>query len=69
MTDCKECGMPVEDGEYHPYAACLMFKGCHNSDVVQANLDAVVAHGIQCEVERHSKGMRAGEKFIEGRGK
>lgn len=55
MEICKECGMSVNDGEYHPYAACLMFKGCHDSDVVQANLDAIVAHGIQCEVERHGE--------------
>lgn len=44
---CKECGMPVEQGEYHPYAACLMFKACGNSEIVQANLDAVVFHGIE----------------------
>ena len=38
MTPCAECGMPCEAGEYHPYAACLMFKGCHNSATVRANL-------------------------------
>jgi len=36
-----------EDRTYHPYAACLMFKSSHNSNVVQANLDSVVAHGYQ----------------------
>ena len=45
---CKECGMPVDDSvTYHPYAACLMFKACQSSDVVQANLDAVIFHGIE----------------------
>lgn len=38
---CTECGMRVRLGEYHPFAACLMFKGCHNSAIVRANLDAV----------------------------
>ena len=48
MPVCAECGMPVDKATtYHPYAACLMFKACQNSDVVQANLDAVVFHGMQ----------------------
>lgn len=42
---CHECGFPVMDGEFHPYAACLMFKACGNSDTVTANLKAVVVHG------------------------
>jgi len=47
MQICAECGMPVDKATtYHPYAACLMFKACQNSAVVQANLDAVVAHGL-----------------------
>lgn len=48
MPVCAECGMPVDKATtYHPYAACLMFKACQSSDVVQANLDAVVFHGMQ----------------------
>lgn len=35
---CRECGMPCTPTEYHPYAACLMFRGCHNSKVVRENL-------------------------------
>ncbi|MFW6145432.1 MAG: YopX family protein [bacterium] len=27
---CQECGMPIGANEYHPYAACLMFKGCQS---------------------------------------
>ena len=52
MQICSECGMPVEKATtYHPYAACLMFKACHDSAVVQAALDAVVFYGYQqvCE--------------------
>lgn len=43
-TKCAECGMPVKD-EYHPYAACLMFKACKDSETVKANLDAVLREG------------------------
>jgi len=38
LLPCGECGMPCATGEYHPYAACLMFRGCHNSKTVRANL-------------------------------
>ena len=43
---CQQCGMHVENAtDYHPYAACLMFKACHDGNKVQANLDAVVEYG------------------------
>lgn len=35
--------MQCTPGEYHPYAACLMFRACGDSTVVRANLDAVRA--------------------------
>ena len=38
---CAECGMGCNAGEYHPYAACLMFKQCRNSETVRANLQDV----------------------------
>lgn len=42
MTHCAECGMPIENpGEYHPYAACLMYRGCNDSKTVRDNLRAV----------------------------
>ena len=47
LHTCCECGMQTEIVEYHPYAACLMFKACHDSETVQANLDSVIAHGYQ----------------------
>jgi hypothetical protein len=43
---CQECGMPCEATEYHPYAACLMFKACHNSATVRAGVDSICAHAI-----------------------
>lgn len=39
---CQECGMLVRGQEYHPYAACLMFKGCHDAETVRANLPPYV---------------------------
>lgn len=49
MSDkCHECGMPVSSVyEYHPYAACLMFKACHDSGKVRENLEAVLQHGAE----------------------
>lgn len=47
LIACRECGMPRDSGEYHPYAACLMFKACGNSDTVRANIDAVMLHGSE----------------------
>lgn len=49
---CQQCGMFVVTGEYHPFAACLMFKGCHDSDTVRKNLLAVVDGGKKVERER-----------------
>lgn len=43
--------MTVNTGEYHPYAACLMYKGCYDSDTVRANLKAVGEHYQKKEVK------------------
>jgi len=45
VDHCRECGMPVSDREYHPYAACLMFKGGGTASDVRANLKAVLDRG------------------------
>ncbi len=51
MTDtCSSCGMPVTPGEYHPYAACLMYLTCRDGNAVRANLDAVIAHNTRAEL-------------------
>lgn len=34
---------------YHPHAACLMFRGCHNGNTVAANLRAVVEYGMKAQ--------------------
>lgn len=51
MSRCAECHMLVEDGEYHPYAACLMFKSCRNGDTVRENLRAVGQAALRRAVE------------------
>lgn len=40
-TECAQCGMVCAPGEYHPYAACLMFMACKDGSVVRANLAEV----------------------------
>ena len=37
-TICQECGMELRRGDYHPFAACLMFKACGDRETVQRNL-------------------------------
>lgn len=44
MKTCIECGMLVSPTEYHPYAACLMFKACHDADTVRGNLQDIREH-------------------------
>lgn len=42
---CMGCGMQIDRHEYHPHAACLMFKSCKNDDEVRKNLEAVISYG------------------------
>lgn len=42
---CHDCGMPCSYGDYHPYAACLMFKDSHSSEIVRENLQAILEEG------------------------
>lgn len=50
-SNCAECGMRVRVDEYHPYAACLMFRGCHDTEAVRSNLLSVQASGAQAEFD------------------
>ena len=45
--ECRECGMIVHLGEDHPYACCLMFKGCYDRDTVNANFQALKNQWIE----------------------
>ena len=38
--------MSVHAGEYHPYGACLMYKGCGNAATVRENLTYIKEIGI-----------------------
>lgn len=44
-SHCAGCGMRITAREYHPHAACLMFKSCRNSEEVRTNLQAVLDRG------------------------
>lgn len=64
--------MPCEPCEYHPFGACLMFKACHNSDIVRANLKAIryeadrASHDrLSAEVEALRKDARRWRFFID----
>lgn len=41
--------MFCKDGEYHPFAACLMFKESHDRNVVWANMNALMDRGREIE--------------------
>jgi uncharacterized lipoprotein YajG len=56
---CQECGMACEPGEYHPYAACLMFKGCHNGDTVRDNLDGAARAAREAALEECCAAIKA----------
>lgn len=59
LTPCGDCGMPVAAKEYHPYAACLMYKASGDPDTVRANLGSVVAHGVMTEqMHREEEGSQ-----------
>ena len=66
---CAECGMGCNAGEYHPYAACLMFKQCRNSETVRANLQDVRDDSYQqgrVEGLREAAGMVDDDCYIPG---
>jgi len=45
-THCAECGMVLLDpAEYHPYAACAMYKQWQDSHAVRVNLKSIMQHG------------------------
>lgn len=44
-TKCTECGMDVLTKQYHPYAACLMFKQTRNSETTNRALVSVMDYG------------------------
>ena len=53
---CSQCGMSTRGpADFHPYAACLMFMGCKDGNVVHANLDFVVKYGRDLEYKAQEK--------------
>lgn len=54
MVPCGECEMLVKPAEYHPYAACVMYRQLGQVDKVTSNLHAVVDYGIELEQARQN---------------
>jgi hypothetical protein len=42
---CGECGMLIRRGEYHPYAACLIYEYRRDVNLVASAIEAVVQYG------------------------
>lgn len=53
---CQECGMSVKPNEYHPFAACLMYKGCNSASTVRDNLAFVRNKGKALDAVKEEKG-------------
>jgi hypothetical protein len=67
VARCTECGMWCEPGEFHPFAACLMFRASADRRVVRANLR--IAHPDLIQAERDACAERASKAVLaEGRG-
>lgn len=48
LPACAECGFVLSHpDEYHPYAACLMYKSCKDENTVRENLKAVMDFGVK----------------------
>lgn len=62
MSHCRQCGMLCKIGEYHPYAACMMFSHCRDGDTVRANLSAVQQQTRRAALEEAQWEI---EKFID----
>jgi len=50
---CWECWMSVRLGEYHTFAACIIFKGCQSSSTVRANLKAITTEWQVISLRAH----------------
>jgi len=61
-TICQECGMEVRRGEYHPYAACLMFKACGDRETVQSILLAIHGPGARSGTRKGSRRRGGAER-------
>lgn len=57
MSHCRQCGMLCKIGEYHPYAACMMFSHCRDGDTVRANLSAVQQQTRRAALEDGAKAV------------
>ena len=65
---CFGCGMKVGDArEYHPHAACMMFRACGSESTVRHALETVQQHGAaaaQERIERTNERLRAMSRIV-----
>lgn len=47
FATCRECGMKVIPGEYHPYTACVLYKHTRQAEKVESMIRAVVQYGYE----------------------
>lgn len=62
---CETCGMMVKLGEYHPHAACLMYKACDDAEYVRATISDMRKHWIALGYRQaiHAVKEKLGEAF------
>lgn len=47
---CAGCGMTLKEPyEYHPYAACELFKATGSSESARLNIRAMIRYGMDAE--------------------
>lgn len=44
VDECGYCGMPLLPREFHPHAACLLFKDSRNGKSVWSQLRLIAGH-------------------------
>lgn len=49
MDKCEKCDMLLREGQYHPYAACIMYYQTRQSEKVDDFLRRIIAYGMWCE--------------------
>jgi hypothetical protein len=48
---CAECHMLVSPSEYHPYAACVLYKQLGQADKVKSCLDSIIEYATRSQLK------------------
>lgn len=52
FSPCAECHMLVAAGEYHPYAACVLYKQLRQADKVKSCLNSIIEYARSADLSR-----------------